>query len=400
MEQNKEEVIGELYALRGGLSIVSLKIDSILANDHKCDVINSEIIQADNKIKRIRGEIQRNEELLCKENQEYHKTIEKKDELHRRLDYELKNRIKKEKEHYEEYSNPNKAHSIMVVLRVILFISLFLLVPALIVGMVQYLAFEMYAGFIVCIVSGLLLGVIIASNIIMPILVHQKYKRNALDEIDRDLRNYERRIDDYENKIEQYSTTIERLHQEEQDATNDKERIIQLCRNQTAEIDKQSNYISEVALIYNDALEKVYGKQLNPLDWGNLDLVIYFLQTGRADSIKESLQLVDRQKQTNKIVCAIEHASDKICGEIRSGFTMLGKTMVTCFNSLSNQINALGTQLSNQHTGHINALQKLVQQNDEIISAMQLSSALQAKANVTSEQLIKDVQFIKDRIKR
>ena len=38
------------------------------------------------------------------------------------------------------------------------------------------------------------------------------------------------------------------------------------------------------------------------LDWSNLDLIIYYLETNRADTIKEALQLLDEEIRTLVLV--------------------------------------------------------------------------------------------------
>ncbi|MDE7082381.1 MAG: hypothetical protein K2O89_01595 [Clostridia bacterium] len=46
-------------------------------------------------------------------------------------------------------------------------------------------------------------------------------------------------------------------------------------------------------------LENTYGDILNYRDWDKLDMIIYLLETYRADTIKEALQLIDREQQSN-----------------------------------------------------------------------------------------------------
>lgn len=75
-------------------------------------------------------------------------------------------------------------------------------------------------------------------------------------------------------------------------------------------------------------------------DWGNVDLLIYYFETGRADDVKEALQLVDRQLQTDQITRAIETASQEIQRTVKDSVYRLGQTMVKCFERLSRQMAA------------------------------------------------------------
>ena len=56
-----------------------------------------------------------------------------------------------------------------------------------------------------------------------------------------------------------------------------------------------------------EALEllKQQYKIIDPRDWGNIDSVIYLLETGRADDIKEALNLADTKKYRENIISAV-----------------------------------------------------------------------------------------------
>ncbi len=129
------------------------------------------------------------------------------------------------------------------------------------------------------------------------------------------------------------------------------------------------------------ALQKEFNNLLDARDWKNLDLVIYYFETRRADSVKEALQLVDREMQTQRIEKIIVAATKQICNTLAVGFTMLQNTMESCFNSLSAQIAQSTGAISSQLSG--------------LTSAVNMNNALQAKANVTSEQLMNDVYYIR-----
>ncbi len=73
-------------------------------------------------------------------------------------------------------------------------------------------------------------------------------------------------------------------------------------------------------------------------DWENVDLIIYYFETGRADDMKEALQLVDRQRQTDEITSAIAMASAAICKTIDSSIARLGMALKESFKMLSLQM--------------------------------------------------------------
>ncbi|MBQ7761046.1 MAG: zinc ribbon domain-containing protein [Clostridia bacterium] len=130
-----------------------------------------------------------------------------------------------------------------------------------------------------------------------------------------------------------------------------------------------------------DVLVKEYSKLIDTRDWANLDLVIFYFETGRARSMQEALQLVDRQRQNDRIVEAINEASYQICNTINAGIQHLQNVVVGCAKVLSTQLDeiasqqrALGREISNLQ-----------------ISASSMEKALKAKSNVSSNQLAEDI---------
>lgn len=145
--------------------------------------------------------------------------------------------------------------------------------------------------------------------------------------------------------------------------------------------------------IYGDyavALARQFAPVLNLADWKNTDLIIFYMQTGRADTMKEALQQADRQRQTDSIINEVRNATRAIVSEINSGFAALGQAMVSCFSVLS-------SQMSSTHARTLNAMGQIQSQNAELISQARLNNALQAKANLTSDKLCNDLSYIKDK---
>lgn len=73
-------------------------------------------------------------------------------------------------------------------------------------------------------------------------------------------------------------------------------------------------------------------------DWENVDLLIYYFETGRADDMKEALQLVDRQRQTEMLAKAIAMASAEISKTIHHSMNQLGSALAQSFGLLSSQM--------------------------------------------------------------
>lgn len=152
-------------------------------------------------------------------------------------------------------------------------------------------------------------------------------------------------------------------------------------------LNERSNKIAplkEACAEFYRALQKQFSNILDDRDWKNLDLVIFELETRRADTLKEALQLVDRELQTERIEKTLIMATEQICSEIRRGFAELKSTIVECSRQILGQLAVVNFQLaevSNQLSG--------------LTDAVNLGNALQAKANETSAQIMNDVNAIR-----
>ena len=125
------------------------------------------------------------------------------------------------------------------------------------------------------------------------------------------------------------------------------------------------------------ALVQTYSGIIDERDWQYLDLVIFYYETRRADSIKEALQLVDRQKQTEMIVSAVQEAGREICSSIYDAAQMLASTIVKCCNIICKNMNANAAA---------------------VVDALTLQKSLLEEASRTSAQMAEDIKFIKSKM--
>lgn len=149
--------------------------------------------------------------------------------------------------------------------------------------------------------------------------------------------------------------------------------------------------------MYN-ALVAQFKSVLDIRDWEHIDLIIFNFETGRADTLKEALQQVDRRVQTDEIIEAIESAGSSIAATINVTMRELRSDLNKSFNRLSEQ---LAIQHAEQMTalGNINRsiertnesiakLQSATENNgktlENISSAANLNNALIAKSVATA----------------
>lgn len=159
--------------------------------------------------------------------------------------------------------------------------------------------------------------------------------------------------------------------------------------------------------MYN-ALVAQFKSVLDIRDWEHIDLIIFNFETGRADTLKEALQQVDRRVQTDEIIKAIESAGSSIAATINVTMRELRSDLNKSFNRLSEQ---LALQHAEQMTalGNINRniertnesiakLQSATENNgkalENISSAANLNNALIAKIGCDSMSLMDDVNYM------
>lgn len=199
----------------------------------------------------------------------------------------------------------------------------------------------------------------------------------------------ERQKEEHKNECMEWRVQQDkRIENYNRNLTESKSLISRLCI--------ESNAIS-------DAMKSSYSSMLDMRDWENLDLIIYYYETGRADSIKEALQLVDVERRNNNLINCIQQASNEIYDSIKSGVQQLGTAMVQGFQYLSSQIEAQRTQLSSNITQLGNnmdkSLNKVSASIGGVVTQQALSNALLAKANVSSKEMVEQMKKLNLKVK-
>ena len=148
--------------------------------------------------------------------------------------------------------------------------------------------------------------------------------------------------------------------------------------------------------VMNSALRATFSDFLDPRDWRHVDLIIFYFETGRADSFKEALQQADREMQTNRIVNAVQSAGALITQTINNGFSNLQKSMVHCFGVLSEQI-AIASQQLGEISQQLSGVSMRIEGVSTQLGGMRVDfrRALEAKASVPSTQLADDLHYMR-----
>ncbi len=140
--------------------------------------------------------------------------------------------------------------------------------------------------------------------------------------------------------------------------------------------------IKNRATVFFKALCEEFTPIIDVRDWKYLDFVLFYLETRRADTLKEALQQVDTEVRARRLENTFKEAMEQIRETLSYGLSSIRNSVETCFSKLS-------TRLSKQHS-------ETSAQLDRLTDTVAIGNALQAKANVTSEKLMQDVNYIRN----
>lgn len=412
----KEETLSELYGLRAGLSVISQNYDEIQSHERTISSIQQNLSNTRDDISAKKDSLQnKKNELLRKKNTDYSQTEDGKLLLERikesTIRYKLFTLFNKLsdflkfvfdiistffKDALKDFKDNRKAiltflllggwilvliAAWLAVAAAVLVIGLCLAIPLGIIFTIIYILISCFTPFFIfcftCFAIGFTIFVIISFIAITKKRNSYKkqydtYKFQYENEIKKQIIALTKNIEDLELEIEKIETDYSIRYPKATEEINEHTQEIRSIASDT-----QATVI---------ALNKAYGHILSQTDWNNLDPVIFYLQTGRADNIKEALVLVDKQRQNNAILQELSNVSKSIVNTLNSGFDNLSSTMDSQFSRLSSQINGSLTQSHNLQ-------RQLSSQTRQLISATKLNSALLEKSNKTSETLLNDLRY-------
>lgn len=160
---------------------------------------------------------------------------------------------------------------------------------------------------------------------------------------------------------------------------------------------------------YMECLNSAYGSIINPRDWANIDILIFAVESHRTDTLKETLAFADGEIRTQRVENAVAQASseiqtaikssvDRLSGEINRGFAILSAQMAASTNKITASIDrvaqnvAISAQITANELGAVR--RGLSLQSDrlaELTSVQRMNNALVKEASVSSAKLSADV---------
>lgn len=406
-KREKQETLSKLYSLRAGLSLIAQKkeeVDNILQNrSNISDQLNKTVKSEEDKLQSEKDIAFANE----------HHITWRIDGKQAEID-ERKADIKKLEKDNQEIKKGSTLEFDFLLRLVGMAIGIAIMVG---LGVTQFTNPENETFDFVLVGIFFTIGAIITIVCLIPIII---MARDSISEISRNseaILKKESEISENRRTIAQYKEQITSNRVESAKKQEELQKNIVAVRQATQLVSALTDAVAvemlnthkETAVGIYNSLSEEYSELLDERDWQYVDLFIYMYETGRADSKKEALQLIDQYQQNKNIVEAIESAGREIQGSIRQGLGALQTSMERQFKALSGQLYQMHsetmlkmdriTNLLDNLNSEMSRLSMDMSQMSSELEGMQqqlnLNTALQAKANVSSRQLMEDVKYMR-----
>ena len=343
------KVLEEMFAIKAGISIIA---------------------DENEKIEKVKAQIAENEKTL--QNNKY-----------------TSDNLKKSIEYAEKNINDQQKVATDILLKVGLrlgglAVAVILAVIGFIVGislLASDISFEGEKGMIGVILMAICAIIIVA----MPPFVLFSKNRTKLSSIS----YYKEKLDSANDNYKSYTKRLKEIEAHTQLTESEAEYLQAKLRSQINESTPivQSTYMFLLDYCRNYITE---------LHFDKVDLIIYYVYSGLADTVKEALQEVQKDMRNEEILNELRNQGSLIRQSIESGFEMLNFT-------INQNFSALGAQLAKQHNQVMDKIgsigDSVNSKLSEIEAGQRLQNSLSASINKSSIEAGKSMRNIENYIR-
>lgn len=377
MENNKQEILSRLFAIRAGLSTISLEKDKLCKCGENVQNINQKMEQCKRNIEIQLGSIEYYEGHIANE----------KDAI-------IQTNTQKNK---NDLMQSSVAKMVIESILISLAAVVAAIIPLFVIALIIDLVVEIFSGKDVMEYEYIIIAEVIVFIVAFSISFFPRYKQyNWTKQCNE--KSYESKLNQHNNRIisdkqninehnclkNKYESEYEKYNIEYKEAVN----IFENTKKQvTLTVQTLFDYMMEE---FNDFLDY--------RDWQNVDLIIFYIETRRAETLKEALYQVDRQNQADAIVRA--------CNEIAVGIRNLSNSVINtisnCFSHLENKINEqynsqmrMFKDMNNSLNLELDCMKSNVAEHIKTISSQQsIQNALISKIEVNTNELAEDMRYV------
>ncbi len=207
-----------------------------------------------------------------------------------------------------------------------------------------------------------------------------------------DRKKAKRQIADYDNRIKMQEKSIANAQESIEKAKRQKIIDIQAADMHIAKEKKKATEHAIAGLAVLKAVEESFSDMVDKRDWENIDVMLYALETRRAENMKEALSFVDSERRTAQIVSSVKVAAKEIGKSINGGLHHLQGTMTQQFQKLGDAVVRQGDMVA----GRIKELDSKVDDNSNYVqqlgSQVSLNNALREKANENMAAIASEIR--------
>lgn len=377
MENNKQEILSKLYAIRAGLSTISLEKDKLYKSEE--DVRN---------ISQKMEICKRNIELESKLIERYEGYI-----VEAQGDIIQTNVQKKE----NDLMKPSIVKMVIESILISLAAVVAAIIPLFVIAFIIDLIVGFFIGKDVMEYEHIIIAEIIVFIVAFSISFFPRSKEyNRIKQFDE--KKYERELNKHNNRIISYKQNINerncfknKLESEYEKYNSEYKKAINVYENTKEQV------TLTVQTLFDYMMEE-FNDFLDYRDWQNVDLIIFYIETRRAETIKEALYQVDRQNQADTIAMA--------CNEISVSIRNLSSSMMitinNCFSHLENKISEqyksqtkMFKDINNSLNLELDSMKSNVVEHIKSISSQQSNqNALISKIEVNTNELAEDMRYV------
>ncbi len=399
MEQEKQELVAKLYGLRGGLSVLSSIYDEAAAIKQHMETANKEIWRHCEAIADSR-------EKMGDEKEYYDEKIE---------------RLKKEVEIAREKVSVCKKEIKVSIFATITGVLSLLLVVSFIwsqstpetapffvpwgINLFELLLspFSLIsekamaiAGIVILVITGLISAFIIL--FVLPGFLFMGVGKEAImmfvdaTRWSNKLKERERQLSIMQDGKVQAKKSFEQEHEKRENAI--KAKITPLEKQIAEGKQKMTVLIAEFQAVYK-ATQEQFGAVLDERDWGNVDLIIFNYETGRALDMRDALLQVDNERRNERLVKAVHEASEAISTTMRRGFGTLETAITKQLRTLDHRITSISEEMSGTVARIAENADRQSTALGRIADENAAQQALLSKINTSSDKMAADISALR-----
>ena len=369
--ENKNQLLGDLYALRAGMSAISVEKDKLDISENKYKNVLGDVQKARDKYEKYDYDIQRVQRGLNYCNSQ----------LPRGYSFvQTFGKTKsKGKSSYSKSNRRSKAKAnIFEILTYMIIPSIFGIIAAAGLWLFYFLlghyeADKKFAtsnykrGYIIasfCVFGAIfIIGLIVSIFKVLTDTIGEKKEQKA-------------QIKDTEDSIKALKGELSGYLLRKNEAKKGYDKSSAIASQRKAAFEKDKAVLAKLSQAMYERLVAQFKSVLDIRDWKYIDLIIFYFESGRADTLKEALQQVDRRVQTDEIVKEIRIAGQNISATIRMSMNELRGDLNKSFAKLSEQ-------LAEQHREKMVALDGInsnIAKTNESIEKLQIANEKNAES--------------------